>query len=205
MFAATQSYCGSLGGGSRLPSVKELLTLVDFTKNPSTSDMVDRTVFTSPTDFYWTSTQAAGESRSVWTIDFQDGSLGSSARPPPQAELSATSDHAEVDYAAPVQSRVVTNRTSESGAQDRPRLLRTSPRNWACLPLGRGARRPSGWVGACSLWNLGYRTSVWMRFSEGKMALEAPMLKRVDVSGVLGLRLGANLRLNALYASATSG
>jgi len=75
-FQVAKSYCESLGGGSRLPSVKELLTLLDLTKNPSQSDMLDRTVFGKTSEFYWSSTEPKEEFASVWTIDFGDGSIG---------------------------------------------------------------------------------------------------------------------------------
>jgi hypothetical protein len=38
--------------------------------------LIDSTVFTSPTEFYWSSTEPKEEFKSVWTIDFGDGGIG---------------------------------------------------------------------------------------------------------------------------------
>lgn len=70
------SYCQglSLGGfssGWRLPTKKELETLVDRrVTNPS----IDSTAFPStPLEEFWTSTPSAGSPGSVWYVNFDDG------------------------------------------------------------------------------------------------------------------------------------
>ncbi|MDI1477516.1 DUF1566 domain-containing protein [Polyangium sp. y55x31] len=66
--------CEKLGGGARLPSRVELVSLVDYGRdgpaiNPS---MVE--VPTSSTDLYWTTTTAMD---GVWVVGFVDGSMTS--------------------------------------------------------------------------------------------------------------------------------
>ncbi len=83
-FAWTQgvSYCASLatsGGGWRLPSLKELLTLVDVSK--AQPPAIDTVVFSDllPDAFnqtYWTSTALAANPASAWGVAFADGSPG---------------------------------------------------------------------------------------------------------------------------------
>jgi hypothetical protein len=70
------SYCQSLGGGFRLPSVKELQTLLDLTVS-SPGPTIDSTAFPSaPADFTWTSSLDVAVPTAVWEVYFGFGSIG---------------------------------------------------------------------------------------------------------------------------------
>ena len=65
-----KSYCATLGKGFRLPTVKELVSIVDFTK---VQPALDTAVFFSPSlDSFWTSSAVAGFSN-AWLVDFKTG------------------------------------------------------------------------------------------------------------------------------------
>jgi hypothetical protein len=85
-----QTYCatgsGLPGTGWRLPTVKELMTLVDFEKTPGTGVfLLDQTVFTIPTNVgdqygvFWTATAVTGKPQysqfttGQWTVYFDNG------------------------------------------------------------------------------------------------------------------------------------
>jgi hypothetical protein len=76
-WATAKTYCESLtlAGYSdwRLPSVRELSTLVD----PRTSQpAIERTIFPStPADKFWTATAYAPATGSAWTVVFNDGGV----------------------------------------------------------------------------------------------------------------------------------
>jgi hypothetical protein len=76
-WANAKSACASFGGGYRLPTVKELLTIVDFSKaNPSIDTSADAFPGTPP-DAFWTATPLAGSPpTSAWFISFDDGYAG---------------------------------------------------------------------------------------------------------------------------------
>jgi Protein of unknown function (DUF1566) len=71
-----QSYCATLalnGTGWRLPTVGELLTLVDYTQ-PGGQAMIDPTFFpATPPSAFWSSTPAAGSSSLAWYVYFLYG------------------------------------------------------------------------------------------------------------------------------------
>jgi hypothetical protein len=71
-----QSYCAALdlgGAGWRLPTVGELLTLVDYTQAGGSS-MIDPTFFpNTPPSAFWSSTPAAGSSSVAWYVYFLYG------------------------------------------------------------------------------------------------------------------------------------
>ena len=76
-WANAKTYCGGVGstlGGTawRLPTVKELLTLVDYSR---TFPAIDPTAFPGmlPAPF-WSSTPEASSFTNVWGVDFGDGS-----------------------------------------------------------------------------------------------------------------------------------
>jgi hypothetical protein len=67
---AADAYCSS--SGFRLPTVKELASLVDLTV--TSGPMIDQTAFPdTPTFLFWTSTRLAGAPENVWCINFSSG------------------------------------------------------------------------------------------------------------------------------------
>lgn len=78
-WADALSYCGalSLAGHAdwRLPEVKELVSIVDFTR---WSPALDRTLFgvTVGNGLYWSSTTAAGVSSDAWALSTNHGTTG---------------------------------------------------------------------------------------------------------------------------------
>jgi len=76
--SAAATYCAGLGsslGGTnwRLPTVKELLTLVDFTRDT----VIDSTAFpNTPANYFWTATAVTGAPTSVWVVNFSNGETG---------------------------------------------------------------------------------------------------------------------------------
>ena len=76
--AAAATYCAGLGSslggtGWRLPTVKELLTLVDFARDT----VIDSTAFpNTPANYFWTSTAVTGAPTSVWVVNFSNGETG---------------------------------------------------------------------------------------------------------------------------------
>ena len=78
-WANAKTYCAgvgaSLGGtGWRLPTLKELQTIVDYSQsNPS----IDSTAFPStPGNVFWSSSPLAGSSSNAWRVDFGYGYTG---------------------------------------------------------------------------------------------------------------------------------
>lgn len=69
--AAAKQHCVALGGPWRLPTLKELQSIVDYTRvRPS----VDLTVFPeTPIDYFWTSSVPAGFPEDAWVVDFVHG------------------------------------------------------------------------------------------------------------------------------------
>jgi hypothetical protein len=64
-----KDYAASLGNGWRLPTVRELLALVDFgVQKPACSVFPD-----CPSDWLWTSTPWAGSSSDAWVVNFDYG------------------------------------------------------------------------------------------------------------------------------------
>ncbi len=73
-WAGAKTYCAGLnlgGTGWRIPTVKELQTIVDDSQaNPS----IDTTAFLStPVDWFWSSSPLAGSSSFAWGVDFTCG------------------------------------------------------------------------------------------------------------------------------------
>jgi hypothetical protein len=72
---AARAYCASLelaGGGWRLPSIIELLSIVDSRR---TGPSIDTAAFSIGTDngWFWTSTPIAGSSDAAWIVTFYSG------------------------------------------------------------------------------------------------------------------------------------
>ena len=76
-WADAQTYCSSAGSGFRLPTVKELLSIVDFTvADPGPT--INQTAFpNTPTEAFWTSSPDAIESEASWVVHFAGTSYGS--------------------------------------------------------------------------------------------------------------------------------
>jgi hypothetical protein len=90
MWADAKAYCAGLGAslggvGWRLPTIKELATIVDYSKTPSLvvsqpNPTIDANTFPeTPSAFCWSSPPLAGTPSKVWFIAFQNGSAGYSA------------------------------------------------------------------------------------------------------------------------------
>jgi hypothetical protein len=71
-----KDYCAGLslaGTGWRLPTAKELQTIVDESR--SYSPLVDTTAFAgTPSDWFWSSSPLAGYQTIAWCVSFLDGS-----------------------------------------------------------------------------------------------------------------------------------
>jgi hypothetical protein len=78
--ADAKTYCAgvgsSLGGtGWRLPTLKELQSLVDYSQ--TTPPMIDSTAFPgTPSDFFWSASPLAGSSSGAWDVYFGNGQTG---------------------------------------------------------------------------------------------------------------------------------
>ena len=78
--AAARTHCASYGGGGyRLPTVKELMTLVDeqvheeYENGALAPKAIDPNAFPhTPSAQFWTDTPSAGGAK-YWTVDFHDG------------------------------------------------------------------------------------------------------------------------------------
>jgi hypothetical protein len=87
-WADAKAYCQSLGtslGGSgwRLPTEKELLTIVDFSLS---SPAIDPTAFpATPSVFFWSSTPLTGAPAYAGGVSFADGSTSDEAVSTPNA------------------------------------------------------------------------------------------------------------------------
>jgi len=73
---AAKTYCAGVGtglGGTgwRVPTIKELLSIVDFSQ---TAPAIDPNAFPStPLRVFWSSSPIAGKPSSAWGVDFNDG------------------------------------------------------------------------------------------------------------------------------------
>jgi hypothetical protein len=79
-WAAAKTYCAgvgtSLGGtGWRLPTLKELYSIVDLSQ--TTTPYIDPTAFPStPSAAYWSSSPVAGSPSNAWGVFFYNGGTG---------------------------------------------------------------------------------------------------------------------------------
>jgi hypothetical protein len=73
-WSGAASYCARVamgGGGFRLPSRIELLSLVDFTKS---GPLIDATAFPdTPSNYFWTSSPVAADPSQAWSVYFGFG------------------------------------------------------------------------------------------------------------------------------------
>ena len=76
-WADAKTYCAGLGGtlggsGWRLPTIKELTTLIDYSQG--TPPVIDTTVFPgTPVAYFWSSTPMAGSTTYAWNLYFYFG------------------------------------------------------------------------------------------------------------------------------------
>lgn len=64
-----KDYAASLGDGWRLPTIQELLTLVDYTKRkPACSVFPD-----CPFEWFWSSSAYSGDTAYAWSVHFYGG------------------------------------------------------------------------------------------------------------------------------------
>jgi Protein of unknown function (DUF1566) len=79
-WADAKTYCAgvgaSLGGtGWRLPTLKELQSLVDYSQ--STAPMIDPNAFPStPASSFWSASRLAGSPSNAWSVNFSGGGSG---------------------------------------------------------------------------------------------------------------------------------
>ncbi|MES1157646.1 MAG: DUF1566 domain-containing protein [Haliangium ochraceum] len=79
-WAAAKAYCAgmnaTLGGkGWRLPTIKELQTLVD--RSQAAEPTIDQAAFpNTPPNFFWSSTPLAGSPSFIWCVNFSYGGAG---------------------------------------------------------------------------------------------------------------------------------
>ena len=72
------SHCASLGGGSRLPEIKELISLVDYSKfNPALPE--GHPFQAVQAALFWSATAYAGNSANAWGVFFDSGDVTSGA------------------------------------------------------------------------------------------------------------------------------
>jgi len=71
--ADAATYCASQSGGWRLPTIKELLTLYDFSYSGADNVYLDSVAFGGVAyadSTFWSSTVSAGDRTSVWQVIF---------------------------------------------------------------------------------------------------------------------------------------
>ncbi len=78
-WAAGKASCDALGAGFRLPSLKELQTIVDYgTAYPGPGPAIDPTAFpATPIGGYWTSSPVSGSTSTFWMVRFDNGDTAS--------------------------------------------------------------------------------------------------------------------------------
>lgn len=66
-----KSRCTALGAGWRLPALRELLSIVDYSQS---GPAIDRAAFPgTPSLNFWSSSPYAGSATSAWSVSFQNG------------------------------------------------------------------------------------------------------------------------------------
>jgi hypothetical protein len=69
-----RTYCTGLAGGFRLPSIKELFTLVDFAGGPNVGPTIDMTAFPTSDFLDLSSSGVVGQSMYLWGLAFANAS-----------------------------------------------------------------------------------------------------------------------------------
>jgi len=63
-------YCGEMGDGWRLPTIEELISIVDYSRiDPA----IDSVFFNAQSSYYWSSTANAGDPNYAWGVSFYFG------------------------------------------------------------------------------------------------------------------------------------
>jgi len=73
---SAQAYCKTLaleGGGWRLPTSNELMSLVDYTKPPPGPTINAKAFPGTPAEVFWTATPLFGASTHAWYVGFDEG------------------------------------------------------------------------------------------------------------------------------------
>ena len=71
-WAAAKTYCSSAGSGFRLPTVKELVSLVDLAVTSGAT--INQTAFPgTPAEGFWTSSPWPGSPYYAWNVNFLNG------------------------------------------------------------------------------------------------------------------------------------
>jgi hypothetical protein len=74
---SSQNVCADFKGGGyfdwRLPTIKELITIADYSIEAADSPAINTTFFPTWQSLYWTSTVYGGSSTGAWVISFADG------------------------------------------------------------------------------------------------------------------------------------
>lgn len=78
VWPTANAYCIAKGTGWRLPTIKELLSIVDFAK--TTSPKIDSIFTGTVSNTYWSSTPSAYSSDSAWAVNFLNGGINGGER-----------------------------------------------------------------------------------------------------------------------------
>ena len=73
VWPAAKSYCTAKGTGWRLPTIKELLSIVDFAK--TTSPKIDSIFTGTMSNVYWSSTPLPDGSDNFFAVNFVNGGI----------------------------------------------------------------------------------------------------------------------------------
>ena len=74
LWDAARTYCTNLGGGARLPEIKELISLVDYSvAYPGPALPTGHPFLSVQSAIYWSATTAAGFPSDAWYVDFSRG------------------------------------------------------------------------------------------------------------------------------------
>jgi hypothetical protein len=82
-WSGAAAYCAGLGiagGGFRVPSRIELLSIVDYTE-PGGPLINSRAFPDTPSEYFWTSSSVAGDASKGWSVQFGFGTIIASANP----------------------------------------------------------------------------------------------------------------------------
>jgi hypothetical protein len=79
-WADAKTYCSSAGSGFRLPTVKELRSIVN--ESVTSEPKIDQAAFpNTPPEYFWTSSPYVGSPGDVWYVNFGISAFGSGWSP----------------------------------------------------------------------------------------------------------------------------